>query len=412
MKQQTAAIIIDTGYSVEAMKSARNILAILDVRTGSIITGFPYLTWEYNEEVLTAFAGDPYNHGSSVLGALMQRSPEMPVILIRAYTESKLIRTTFANGRIVKPGWTEAYLSAVALCKSLGMNSVANLSFGGYTHAADGSGWESYSLGSVTGPGKPGHIVVAGAGAGGGDAIHSSWRTEPGQTTEVTAYQSSTATYNFWCAADADSPQFNDWLMEVFLDDRKIGEEFGGDLIPNFWNDRKQVTFQVDGAGTVKIRTTRFWGADRRFKGLQELHAANHSTQDVIPFHCAKPHPFAEHRKPADPLRFDCWINQVQCSATFLDHQDSMTIAEPAIFPHVIAVGLNAGKYSFDQFERGAKPDLLIEGDGPISFRLPEIVAEIGDMLNEDPSLDMVAVRSRLLNVDAPEFEVVDEQTA
>lgn len=402
MNQRTAAIIIDTGFSEESMKTAKNILAILDVRTGSVISGFPYLSWEYNKDALTSFAGDPYNHGSSVLSALMQQSPELPVILVRAFNDGKFIRTTFVDGQIVKPGWTEAYKTAVAICKNLGISSVANLSFGGYTHAADGSGWESFCLGSATGPGKPGHIVVAGAGAGGGDPIHSSWRTEPGQNTEVTAYQHDTTTYNFWCSAEADSHQFNDWLLEVFLDGNKLGEEFGGDLIPNFWNNRKQVTFQVDGPGTVTIRTTRFWGADRRFKGLQVAH---NSAQNQDQFHCAKPRPINLHRR--DPLRFDCWINQA--TAHFADHHDAMTIAEPAIFPHVIAVGLNQGKYSADQFERGAKPDLLIDGDGPVSFRLPEVVAEIARYLDEDPSLDMVAVRNRLLGID---IAVADEQTA
>ena len=196
--------------------------------------------------------------------------------------------------------------------------------------------------------------------------------------------------------------------MEVFLNDQKIGEEFGGNLIPNFWNDRKQVTFQVEGEGTVKIRTTRFWGSERRFKGLQQIANCNNST--VVPSHCAKPKPLTIARRSADPLRFDCWINQVYASAHFLDHQDAMTIAEPAIFPHVIAVGLNAGKYSVDQFERGAKPDLLIDGDGPISFRLPEVVADICEFLNEDSSLDMVAVRNKLLNIEVP--VVADEQTA
>ncbi len=399
MSQRSAAIIIDTGFSVESMQAAQNILAIIDVRTGSVTPGYPYLSWECNEEILSAFAGDPFNHGSMVLSALMREAPELPVILIRAFDDNRLLRTTFRKGRISKPGWTEAYLTAVQLCKSLGMSSVANMSFGGYTHAADGSGWESHCLATVTGPGKPGHVVIAGAGTGTGDAIHASWRTEPGQVTEVFAQQNATTTYNFWSSADPGSVQYNNWLMEVFINDYKVSEEFSADLIPNLWNDRKQVTFHVEGEGLVKIRTSRFWGADARYKDLCQfssgLIAANGRVDS--PFHCAKKPPLVAKKK-VDLLRFDCWINRINCHTSFLDHYDPMTIAEPAIFPHVISVGLDGGNYSSDQLEIGAKPDLLIEGDGPVSFRLPEITAEIAAILAEDPTLDVVAVNNLVRN--------------
>lgn len=399
MSQRSAAIIIDTGFSAESMQAAQNILAIIDVRTGSMTPGYPYLSWECNEEILSAFAGDPFNHGSMVLSALMREAPELPVILIRAFDDNRLLRTTFRKGRISKPGWTEAYLTAVQLCKSLGMTSVANMSFGGYTHAADGSGWESHCLATVTGPGKPGHVVIAGAGTGTGDAIHASWRTEPGQVTEVFAQQNATTTYNFWSSADPGSVQYNNWLMEVFINDYKVSEEFSADLIPNLWNDRKQVTFHVEGEGLVKIRTSRFWGADARYKDLCQfssgLIAANGRVDS--PFHCAKKPPLVAKKK-VDLLRFDCWINRINCHTSFLDHYDPMTIAEPAIFPHVISVGLDGGNYSSDQLEIGAKPDLLIEGDGPVSFRLPEITAEIAAILAEDPTLDVVAVNNLVRN--------------
>ncbi|MDZ4837045.1 MAG: hypothetical protein SGJ27_24950 [Candidatus Melainabacteria bacterium] len=404
MNQRSAAIIIDTGFSVESIQAAQNIIAIIDVRTGSITPGYPYLSWECNEELLGAFAGDPFNHGSMVLSALMREAPDLPVVLIRAFDDARLLRTSFHKGRISKPGWTEAYLTAVQLCKNLGLCSVANMSFGGYTHAADGSGWEAHCLSQVTGPGKPGHVVIAGAGTGTGDAIHSSWRTEPGQVTEVFAQQNASTTYNFWSSAEPGSLQYNNWLMEVFINDYKISEEFSADLIPNLWNDRKQVTFHVEGEGVVKIRTSRFWGADTRYRdlcqfssGLIAANAQNVDKEHASRLHCAKKPPLVAKRKN-DVLRFDCWINRIYCNSYFLDHYDQMTIAEPAIFPNVISVGLDGGNYSADQLEIGGKPDLLIDGDGPVSFRLPEITAEVAAYLSEDPTLDVVAVNNLVRN--------------
>ncbi|HMO23098.1 MAG TPA: hypothetical protein PKC98_19220, partial [Candidatus Melainabacteria bacterium] len=83
-----------------------------------------------------------------------------PVVLVRAYTnEIRLRRTRFQDGKVVSPGWTAAYSWAVELCRERGYNTVTNCSFGGYTHAMDGSGWEAPSLRQWTGPGKPGHII-------------------------------------------------------------------------------------------------------------------------------------------------------------------------------------------------------------------------------------------------------------
>lgn len=404
MNDRTAVIIVDTGFSLESMLAAKKILAVLDVRDGSVVSGLPYLSWKHNSDALTAFAGDPSNHGSMVLNALMAKAPHLPVILVRAYNESGLVRTSFKDGKIHRPGWTEAYLTAVHICKVAGLNSVANFSFGGYTHAADGTGWESFCLGSVTGPGKPGHIVVAGAGAGNGANIHSSWNTLPGQSTEVEAYQQSSATYNFWCGADANSPQFSDWLLEVFIDGRKIGEERGGDLIPNLWNNRRQVKFDIPGAAHVKIRTTRLdhgGNESSRLPRFAKEIIPENSGASSRPFHCVKKPSLSLVKKQTDAFRFDCWINQFGCDAAFTDHKDAMLIAEPAIFPQVICVGLVKGEYSLDQDEFGAKPDLLIEGDGPISFRLPEIAAEIAEYLAEDPTLDSVAVRNRVNKLEA-----------
>ncbi len=403
--ERSAVIIVDTGYSLESLQSAGSILAILDVKTGSVISGFPFLTWEHNAAVLEAFAGDPLNHGSMVLSALTSQAPDLPVILVKAYDDQhRLIRTKFHNGKIVRPGWTEAYLTAVHICRALGLASVANFSFGGYTHAADGTGWESYCLSTVTGPGKSGHVIVAGAGTGTGDAIHSSWRTETGTSTEVNAYQASSATYNFWCAADAASPQFNDWLFEVFLDGEKIAEEFGANLIPNLWNSKKQITVTVEGAGNVRLRTTRFHSSKCKRPNMLQLsgnilgHDTSSGGSPLLNYHCAKKPHLSLVKSSIDMYRFDCWIHQAQSNAKFLDHQDGMLVAEPAIFPHTLSVGLSKGYYSPDQNERGSKPDLLIEGDGPISFRLPEVAAQIAYMLAEDHTLDSEAVRIQLIS--------------
>ncbi len=404
LTERTAAIIIDTGFSAESMQSAQNILALIDVRSGVMTPGYPTLSWECNQDVLERFAGDPYNHGSMVLSALMREAPDLPVVLIRAFDDARLLRTTFYKGKVAKPGWTEAYLWAVQLCKGLGLSTVANMSFGGYTHAADGSGWESHCLATVTGPGKPGHIILAGAGTGTGDAIHASWRTEPGKVTEVTAEQNAFTTYNFWSSADPGSLQYSNWLLEVFLNGNKISEEFSGDLIPNLWNNRKQVTFNVEGEGIVKIRTSRFWGADSRYRDLMEFSRGLISSNEALDKEqasrsfCAKKPLLAVAKKKLDVMRFDCWINRVQCHSSFLDHYDPMTIAEPAIFPHVIGVGLNSGTYAPDQTEIGAKPDLLLDGDGPVSFRLPEITAEVAGYLSADPTLDVVAVNNLIRN--------------
>jgi hypothetical protein len=347
----------------------------LDVDSCRVATGTedsPYLTLEGNAGELGIVARDDLNHGSLVLHSLLAVNPELPVVLVRAYNdEVKLVRTKFAHGSLVQPGWTEAYRTAVAICRKRGLATVANLSFGGYTHAMDGSGWESHSLAQETGAGKSGHIVLAGASAGNGAAIHSSWSTQPGETTEVKAFQSCPTTYNLWCAADAGTPESNDWVLEAFLNGRLISREMSDNLAPNLWNNRKQVTIHVPGAGQVIFRTSRFFNNGGDFGRV-------HSN-----------------------YRFDAWVVQSDCNAVFLDHKDVMSIAEPAIFPHVIAVGLKSGEYAANQAEPGAKPELLIDGGGPISFRLPEVAAKVAQMLSEDPALDVVAVRAKLSNKSA-----------
>lgn len=370
MRDKTAVIIIDTGFSRSSLLAARKIIAALDVDTCHIATGTedsPYLTLERNADELGIVARDDLNHGSLVLNSLLAVNPDLPVILVRAYNEDvQLVRTEFAHGRQVKPGWTEAYRTAVAICRERGLASVANLSFGGYTHAMDGTGWESHSLAQETGAGKPGHIVLAGASAGNGAAIHASWTTAPAETTDVLAVQSCATTYNLWCGADGAAPEASDWVLEVFLNDRLVGREVSDHLAPNLWNNRKQVSMRVPGAGQVRFRISRFFRSDAGFGALAAI-------------------------------RFDCWVVQSDCGAVFLDHKDVMSIAEPAIFSHVIAVGLKSGEYAANQNEPGAKPELLLDGNGPISFRLPEVAARVAQMLSEDPALDVVAVRNKLI---------------
>lgn len=424
MKDKSAVIIIDTGFSLESLRSARKILAVINVATGKIETGSPWLTWAENADVLSAFAHDPRNHGSLVLKSLMAVAPDLPVVLVRGYNEEQeMARTIFRHGKQVRAGWTEAYLAAVTICRERGLASVANLSFGGYHHALDGTGWESHCLAQVTGAGKPGHIVVAGAGAGDGSAVHASWRVETGTSQEVRAFQSCPTTYNLWCAADAASPESNNWLLEVFLNGKLVVQELSGHILPNLWNNRKQVTFRVEGTGQTRIRISRFWkndtedggglmggelqrngflsrGSESRRgeteKGRQALRGLAASSGKGRGTAGATKKDNRTAQAGLDPLRFDCWISQAKGDAAFVDHKDAMSIAEPAIFPHVIAVGLQSGSYAADQNQPGHKPELLLEGSGPVSFRLPEVTAQVARMLAADPSLDMVAVRDRL----------------
>jgi len=69
---------------------------------------------------------------------------------------------------------------------------------------------------------------------------------------------------------------------------------------------------------------------------------------------------------------------------------------EPAALPSVIAVGLKAGNYSSAQRLPGHKPDVLIDGGGPISFRLPEVVGKVRRILEDNPNLDALQVKALL----------------
>jgi hypothetical protein len=345
---ETCLIVIDSGFSLESLRGAR-VIAVRDLANDATVIGAPLV----GEEELQAFAHDPLNHGSIVLQNLRRLAPDAPVILIRVIgEEGKIIRTTWSAGQIVGEGWTEAYIWAVGLCKQLGFTSVANCSFGGIIHAADGTGWESHQVAKVTGAGHAGHILVAASGPGDGRSVHASWLTEPGATRRVSARQTSSTQYNFW-AGSAHQP----WWLTVSLNGAVVGRYEGAWLDSNMWNQRQQLTFDVDGDGDVSFEFT-----------LADGQAT---------------------------LRCDCWVRG-EDSSRFLNCVDARLIAEPAVFPHVIATGFRSGSYAPDQLDSDAKPDVLVDGGGQISFRTPEVTVAAAQLLSSDARLDVVAVKQLL----------------
>jgi hypothetical protein len=97
----------------------------------------------------------------------------------------------------------------------------------------------------------------------------------------------------------------------------------------------------------------------------------------------------------AQPIAFQSWSQDSE-HAYFLSHVDPLLVVEPAVFPDVIAVGLQHGTYNPRQAEVGQKPDVLVPGDGPISFRAPELAALVVTMLEAEPGLGVQLVRDRL----------------
>jgi|LakMenEpi03Aug12_release.lakeMendotaPanAssembly.Ray.scaffolds.fasta_scaffold207740_2 hypothetical protein len=347
--QETCLIVIDSGFSEESLRDAR-VIAVRDLSTDVTLIGAPLV----GEQELQHFAHDPLNHGSIVLQNLRKLAPDAPVILIRVIgEEGKIIRTSWRSGEIVSEGWTEAYIWAVELCKQRGLTSVANCSFGGVTHAADGTGWESHQLASVTGAALPGHVLVAASGPGDGRSVHASWLTEPGATRWVAARQSGSTQYNFWAGSAHQG-----WWLTVRLNGEVVGRYDGAWLDGNMWNQRQQLTFDVDGQGDVSFEFT--------------LAAEGQAT-----------------------LKCDCWVRG-EDSSRFLNYVDARLIAEPAVLPHVIATGFRSGSYSPDQRNSDAKPDVLVDGGGQISFRTPEITVAAARLLSADRTLDVVAVKQLL----------------
>ncbi len=335
-KGDVVYIVVDSGFSPESLPAKHNILG----------------TWDPTGE---GVFNDPLNHGSIVLSKLREADPQAKFMLIKAYDgANNLAQTRFENGQIAKPGWTEAYLEAVALAKQHKLPSVGNCSFGEFTHAMDGTGWESFQLSHAVGAGKQGHVLVAATGPGTGVARHASGVVEAGKSGEVSISQNGEAAFNLWMGKNAP----RDWSLSVYEGRRLIHAVDGKQLEPNFWNNRQQVTFRswIDNPDTrfVLQRT----GADPR------------------------------------PLSFDFFVQEG--NATFKNHINPELISEPAVFPHVVSVGIKDMSYSPSQTTLGAKPDVLLPGNGPVSFRTPEITHAIGQMLKANPELDATQVQKLL----------------
>lgn len=363
MSAKSAIIIADTGYSQESLAGARNVLGFYDLVNRRIVVGNPYLT----ENDLNSLAGDPGGHGSIVLAKTRELAPDLPLVLIRAHDERirSICTAWHYDGKPAADGWTEAYLWAVRLCQLHGLCSVSNFSFGRVYHAADGTGWDAYQINKVVGAGKPGHVAVAAAGPGDGRATHSSFTVLPGEPVYVQVKQEETTSYNFWskssCAADAYDSD-DDWILEVWREGNLVFRQDSAYMGCNFWNRRKQIQFTVEGSGPVTLSVFRKSGA-------------------------------VADDEPAVERCFECWLTG---EARFLNHVDETLVVEPAALPDVIAVGLMKGLYSPDQKLPGQKPDVLIPGDGPISFRLPEVVVKVARMLEENADLDSLQVKALL----------------
>lgn len=362
-QNEAAVIVIDSGFDQSSIAAvASRVMAICDLSKSeaTFATGSPVAA-----DVLSDFAGDPLNHGSVVLSKLAALLPDTPFILIRAFADdNRLARTVWSHdGKISAPGWTEAYRWAVQHCRALGLASVANCSFGGCVHAMDGTGWEAFQLGHEVGSGKAGHIVVAAAGPGDGRSSHASWLNLLREAVSVNVHQRQDTQYNFWeSLPTANACASGGWNLEVHRNGEFVFSLSSQNVSPNLWNGRRQQTFLVGGAGLVSLTLTRLPGDT----------ACGDCT-------CAQ--------------RFDCWVTS-DGSASFLDHVDPVLVAEPAVFEQVIAVGLRTGSYGPNQAQSGVKPDVLLPGGGPISFRAPELTAAIAMLLrNGHDDLDVDGIK-------------------
>ena len=329
-------IIVDSGFSPDSLPPRQNILR----------------TWDLTGE---GVFNDPLQHGSVILGKLRDADPGAKFMLIKAYdSANNLAQTAFEHGQIARPGWTEAYLEAVKIARQQNLPSVANCSFGEFTHAMDGTGWESFQLSHAIGKNKPGHVVVAAAGPGNGAARHASGLIEAGKTSEVNISQNGEAAFNILMGKDAPK----DWTLSVFEGSRKIHTVDGTKLNANFWNNRQQLTFRS--------------------------HIQDAAARIVL----------SRHGADARPLPFEFFVQEGK--AKFLDHVNPELISEPAIFPDVVAVGIKDLSYSPKQGQPGFKPDVLLLGEGPVSFRTPEVTLAIGQMLKKNPQLDAKQIQSLL----------------
>lgn len=341
-------IVIDSGFSHEVLRRSRKVLACWDLSHARPVVGEGYLA----QSELDAFAGDPMNHGSIVLSRLLDRMPEAPVVLVKAFDDESLKRTVWHNGQIAHPGWSEAYVWAVELCRERGLTSVANCSFGGFHHAMDGSGWEAEQLRRVTGPGRSGHLLVAAAGPGDGRAQHASFLLLNRDEKVLVAQQDQSSEYNLWFGLGQNQKRPANWRLELVHNGQSLFTISSREISANIWNQRQQFKFSVEGSGRV------------------ELIVRNASSADCADEGCA--------------LKVDCWSE----SAWFRNHVSPNLVSEPACFPHVIAVGLRTLQYSAFQTMPGDKPDVLLPGSEQISFRTPELTCAVARLLACDPTLD------------------------
>lgn len=349
MSRKSAYIIIDSGFDQSVLAQTRHVLAAYDLPSDTVAVGQPFLT----PAALSSVEGDNCgNHGTEVLRRLLNCVPDAHLVLVRCIAANgRIARTRWRDDSRVTDGWSIAYLKAVDLCQKRGYNTVANCSFGGYIHAMDGTGWEAHCISQVTGPGKPGHIMVAAAGPGDGRADHASVQIAGGTGNTTRAYQEGTTDYNFW--AGGASP----WQLRVTKDGQQVMAVSSQSVPANIWNGQQQQTFQVPGNGLVALELT---VEDAGVQGCNQFH---------------------------------CWV---EGPSSFLNNIDPVSVAEPACFPTVLAVGLRNGKYNPRQRQLKSKPDVLLRGDGPVSFRAPEVTAAVGRLLECDSSLDLTAIRGLL----------------
>ncbi len=361
---KVAVIIVDSGFAPSSVTRVKNLLGYLDLNSGIAVVGKPMVEGQARELVLS-MAQDNLNHGTIILERLLALDPDLPLVLVRGFApEGGLIRTVFEQGKIARDGWTEAYLWAQNLCAEKGYLTVANFSFGGFHHALDGSGWESFQLSRVVGAGKPGHLLAAAAGPGDDRAIHACLSLQCGGSEVVHADQDGTTTYNLWVNRLCAESEAVDFDIEVKINGQTVFTYHGQELKPNLWNGKQQITFAVPGSGAVEIFLAR-----------------------------------ATARNPGDhsAARFDLYVSREGGEAArFSDFIDHELVCEPAVLSEVIAVGLKDSTYGKSRIMGIDKPEVLLDGYGPISFRTPEITFALSRMLAQDPSLDLPAARARL----------------
>lgn len=358
MKKSCAFIVMDSGFSREILKKvSKQVLAAWDLtenRKFEIGPRSDYLSSRQLEQ----FSGDPMGHGSEVLSRLLRFEPEAKVILIKAFEDFVVRKTRWEGGHIVGPGWCEGYVWANELARSRGMVSVGNCSFGGYRHAMDGTGWEVRQVGTCTGAGKPGHVLVAAAGYGDSRAVHGNVNLLDGEKKTFYARQDGWCEYNCWFGLGQSFPNKADWILEARLNDEIVYMADSREVPPNMWNGSQQLTFSITGGGKVEIELR------RKEKGL----------------------------KTENGLRVDIWSEDARLE----NWVSAELLPEPACFPQVLTVGLRASFYSPKQEQAGCKPEVLLQGGDQISFRLPEIVVAVGKMLEHDPTMDIEQVRAQM----------------